>query len=139
MVWTPAHFWAALLLREDYRAVGIPMLPVVKGPVVTARAIKTYGWITVLLSGLGVFALPSGGVFYGVMLLPYNGRLLQLVDRLSLDPDSLECQGSVSLVDSLPIWSVPAAHSQSHGPCIRLCPPGDAASLPAHGASMSTL
>ena len=90
MVWTPAHFWAlALLLREDYRAVGIPMLPVVKGPVVTARAIKTYGWITVLLSGLGVFALPSGGAFYGVMLLPYNGRLLQLVDRLSLDPDSL--------------------------------------------------
>ncbi len=90
MVWTPAHFWAlALLLREDYRAVGIPMLPVVKGPVVTARAIKTYGWITVFLSGLGVFALPSGGAFYGVMLLPYNARLLQLVDRLSLDPDSL--------------------------------------------------
>ena len=27
MVWTPAHFWAlALLLRDDYRAVGIPML-----------------------------------------------------------------------------------------------------------------
>ena len=36
-----------------------------------------------------MFALPSGGVFYGVMLLPYNGRLLQLVDRLSFDPDSL--------------------------------------------------
>ena len=65
------------------------MLPVVKGPVVPARAITTYGWITVLLSGLGVFALPSGGAFYGVMLLPYNGRLLQLVDRLSLDTDSL--------------------------------------------------
>ena len=90
MVWTPAHFWAlALLLREDYRAVGIPMLPVVRGPVVTARAIRTYGWITVLLSAFGVLALPSGGVFYGLMLLPYNGRLVQLVQRLSLDPDSL--------------------------------------------------
>ena len=33
MVWTPAHFWAlALLLKEDYRSVGIPMLPVVKDP-----------------------------------------------------------------------------------------------------------
>ncbi len=32
MVWTPAHFWAlALLLKEDYRSVGIPMLPVVEG------------------------------------------------------------------------------------------------------------
>ena len=90
MVWTPAHFWAlALLLREDYRAVGIPMLPVVKGPVVTARAIHRYGWATVVLSSLGVFALPTGGVFYGLMLLPFNGRLLQMVNRLAEDPDSL--------------------------------------------------
>ena len=90
MVWTPAHFWAlALLLREDYRAVGIPMLPVVKGPEVTARAIRSYGWATVLMSGLGVLALPTGGLFYGVMVLPFNGRLLQMVHRLSLDPDSL--------------------------------------------------
>ncbi len=91
MVWTPAHFWAlALLLREDYRAVGIPMLPVVKGPVITARAIRLYGWATVLLSGLGVLVLPTGGTFYGLLLLPFNGRLLQLVQTLSADPDSLE-------------------------------------------------
>jgi len=90
MVWTPAHFWAlALLLREDYRAVGIPMLPVVKGPVITARAIRCYGWATIGLSFLGVLALPSGGSFYGVMLLPFNGRLLQMVRSLSSDPDSL--------------------------------------------------
>ena len=90
MVWTPAHFWAlALLLREDYRAVGIPMLPVVKGPVITARAIRCYGWATIGLSFLGVLALTSGGSFYGVMLLPFNGRLLQMVRSLSSDPDSL--------------------------------------------------
>ncbi len=89
MVWTPAHFWAlALLLKEDYRAVGIPMLPVVKGPQVTARAINRYGWATILLSGFGVFALPTGGVFFGIMLLPFNGRLLQMVHRLAEDPDS---------------------------------------------------
>tara|TARA_B100001287_G_scaffold261361_1_gene250325 strand:+ start:163 stop:1155 length:993 start_codon:yes stop_codon:yes gene_type:complete len=91
MVWTPAHFWAlALLLREDYRAVGIPMLPVVKGPVITARAIRLYGWATVLLSGLGVLVLPTGGTFYGLLSLPFNGRLLQMVQTLSADPDSLE-------------------------------------------------
>ena len=89
MVWTPAQFWAlALLLKEDYRAVGIPMLPVVKGPQVTARAINRYGWATVLLSCFGVFALPTGGVFFGMMLLPFNGRLLQMVHRLAEDPDS---------------------------------------------------
>ena len=90
MVWTPAHFWAlALLLREDYRSVGIPMLPVVKGAAVTARAIRRYGWATVVLSGLGVFALPSGGWFYGLLLAPFNARLIQMVHRLSDDPDSL--------------------------------------------------
>ena len=90
MVWTPAHFWAlALLLREDYRSVGIPMLPVVKGPVVTAKAIHRYGWATVLLSSLGLFALPSGGWFYGLLLIPFNGRLIQLVNRLAEDPENL--------------------------------------------------
>ena len=30
--WTPPHFWALALVRQaDYRAAGIPMLPVVQG------------------------------------------------------------------------------------------------------------
>ncbi|MFN7898431.1 MAG: heme o synthase [Synechococcaceae cyanobacterium] len=87
LVWTPAHFWAlALLLREDYRSVGIPMLPVVHGEVVTARMIGRYSWLTVLLSGLGVLALPSGGWLYGLLMLPFNGRLLQLSHRLGQAP-----------------------------------------------------
>ncbi|OUW46206.1 MAG: protoheme IX farnesyltransferase [Synechococcus sp. TMED187] len=91
MVWTPAHFWAlALLLRDDYRAVGIPMLPVVKGPVVTARAIRRYGWATVVLSGFGVLALPEGGLLYGLLLLPFNARLLQMVHNLAAAPESTE-------------------------------------------------
>ena len=89
MVWTPAHFWAlALLLRDDYRAVGIPMLPVVEGPVVTARAIRRYGWATMLISMLGIWALPEGGLFYGLLLFPFNGRLLQMVGKLAQEPDS---------------------------------------------------
>ena len=88
MVWTPAHFWSlALLLREDYRSVGIPMLPVVRGTAVTGRAIARYSWLTVLLSGLGVLALPTGGWLYGLLLLPFNGRLLQLSSALRDNPD----------------------------------------------------
>ena len=91
MVWTPAHFWAlALLLRDDYREVGIPMLPVVEGSVVTARAIRRYGWATVLVSMFGIWALPEGGLFYGLLLLPFNGRLLQMVGRLAEEPDSID-------------------------------------------------
>ncbi|ABX08377.1 heme o synthase [Prochlorococcus marinus] len=90
MVWTPAHFWAlAILLKDDYRSVGIPMLPVVKGSVFTARAISRYGWATVFLSTFGVFALPDGGLLYGLLLIPFNGRLLQMVHRLASDPDDL--------------------------------------------------
>ena len=61
MVWTPAHFWSlALLLREDYRSVGIPMLPVVHGVVLTAREIGRYTWVTIGLSLLGILVVPSG-------------------------------------------------------------------------------
>jgi protoheme IX farnesyltransferase len=88
MVWTPAHFWAlALLLRDDYRSVGIPMLPVVKGVVVTARAIRHYGYATVAMSVVGLWALPSGGALFVLLVLPFNARLLQLTSRLADHPE----------------------------------------------------
>ena len=59
MLWTPAHFWAlALLLKDYYRSVGIPMLPVVKGVLVTTRAISHYAWATVAFSMLGCWPCP---------------------------------------------------------------------------------
>ena len=91
MLWTPAHFWAlALLLKEDYRAVGIPMLPVVKGSGATAEAIRWYALATVVLSLVGVWALPGGGLLYGLLLLPFNARLLQMTCNLHKDPDDLQ-------------------------------------------------
>jgi len=46
--WTPAHFWAlAMKYSDDYRAAGIPMLPVVAGPRSTQRQIVLYALITV--------------------------------------------------------------------------------------------
>ncbi|MEB3335535.1 MAG: heme o synthase [Cyanobacteriota bacterium] len=92
LVWTPAHFWAlALLLREDYRLAGIPMLPVVSGVGPTAQAIGRYSSITALLSLLGVLALPSGGWLYGLLVLPFNARLLQLSHQLGQDPENPRC------------------------------------------------
>jgi len=91
MVWTPVHFWAlALLLKDDYRSVGIPMLPVVKGSKITANAIERYGWATILLSFLAVWILPEGGLLYGLLLIPFNARLIQMIQSLKLEPDSLD-------------------------------------------------
>ena len=66
------------------------MLPVVKGEVFTAKAISNYGFATVFLSWLGVFALPEGGLLYGILLIPFNVRLLQMVQRLASDPENLD-------------------------------------------------
>jgi protoheme IX farnesyltransferase len=42
-MWTPPHFWALALYRnEDYKRAGIPMLPVVAGESVTRRHILFY-------------------------------------------------------------------------------------------------
>tara|TARA_Y100000589_G_scaffold328169_1_gene371676 strand:+ start:447 stop:1457 length:1011 start_codon:yes stop_codon:yes gene_type:complete len=90
MLWTPAHFWAlAILLKDDYASVGIPMLPSVKGSAFTVNAISKYGLATVFMSILGVFALPEGGLLYEIMVIPFNARLLQLISRLKDSPDDL--------------------------------------------------
>ena len=48
-LWTPPHFWAlALLIRRDYEAARIPMLPVVRGERETTRQIVLYSMILVL-------------------------------------------------------------------------------------------
>jgi protoheme IX farnesyltransferase len=48
-LWTPPHFWAlALLIRRDYEAARIPMLPVVRGARETTRQIVLYSVVLVL-------------------------------------------------------------------------------------------
>ncbi|QVY63152.1 heme o synthase [Cytobacillus gottheilii] len=47
-IWQPPHFYALAMRRaEEYRAAGVPMLPVVKGFKVTK--IHTYVWIILLI------------------------------------------------------------------------------------------
>jgi len=42
-LWTPPHFWAlALMIKNAYAAAGVPMLPVVRGDLETARQIVLY-------------------------------------------------------------------------------------------------
>jgi heme o synthase len=64
--WTPPHFWAlALVKAEDYRLAGIPMLPNVKGPLATRRAILIYALIVAPL-GLLPFFMGFASFAYGV-------------------------------------------------------------------------
>jgi heme o synthase len=62
--WTPPHFWAlALLIRRDYEAARVPMLPVVRGEAETARWIVGYSIVLVAISLLP-FLWRTVGVFY---------------------------------------------------------------------------
>src|SRR5204862_576753 len=46
--WTPPHFWAlALLIRDQYAAAKVPMLPVVRGERTTTRQILLYSLVLV--------------------------------------------------------------------------------------------
>lgn len=67
-LWTPPHFWAlALMIRDDYAKVGIPMLPVVAGEESTTRQIWIYTLLVVPASLLLVYPLGSSGVVYAAI------------------------------------------------------------------------
>ena len=68
-LWTPPHFWAlALCVKEDYRKVRIPMLPLVRGDAETYRQIEIYSVALVALT-LAMPFLRTGGLIYAVLAL----------------------------------------------------------------------
>jgi heme o synthase len=81
--WTPPHFWAlALLIKRDYAAAGIPMLPVVRGDRQTVRQIVLYSFVLV-----GVTVLPflwgTLGLVYLVAALVLGGGFIWLAVGLA--------------------------------------------------------
>ena len=84
--WTPVHFWAlALMIKDEYREVGIPMLPVVHGDRLTVAQIGLYAIYTVVLSVMPVFFGEVGLLYFvsaaglGVWLLVLSWRLYRHV------------------------------------------------------------
>jgi heme o synthase len=84
-LWTPPHFWAlALFCQDDYRKIGMPMLPVVRGEETTFRWILYYTLavvavsLTLLIVGVGIVyaivALALGVVFVKKVLDAMKAR-----------------------------------------------------------------
>ncbi len=86
--WTPPHFWAlSLLMRDEYAAVKIPMLPVVRGDRETRKQIVLY---TILLYAVTQLPFCAGrfGDFYlvvsmtlGALFIGGAVRLYRRADR----------------------------------------------------------
>lgn len=117
-LWTPPHFWAlALMIRDDYAKVGIPMLPVIAGEEATTRQIWVYTLIVVPISFLLIYPLGVSGVVYGVIAsilgvifikkawqllqAPEDKQLARSLFKYSILYMMLLCTGIV--VDTLPV------------------------------------
>ena len=76
--WTPPHFWALALFRnDDYARAGVPMLPVVAGPDVTRLQILLY---TLVLVAVAFTPWPLGyfDAVYGITSLVLGAGMLAL-------------------------------------------------------------
>jgi protoheme IX farnesyltransferase len=84
-VWTPPHFWAlALLIKDNYAAAKVPMLPVVKGERETARQIVLYSLGLVAVTVLP-WAWGTVGLLYLASALALGAVFIWLAERLRRD------------------------------------------------------
>jgi heme o synthase len=74
--WTPPHFWAlSLLMKDEYAAVGVPMMPVARGEAETRRQILLYTSLLVVLTLLPV-AFGYFGIVYAIAAAALGGAFL---------------------------------------------------------------
>lgn len=117
-LWTPPHFWAlALMIKDDYAKVGIPMLPVIEGTMATVKQIWYYTLLTVVATVLLFYPLGASGILYAAIAVSLGGLFIHKSWRLLQNPEDravakelflfsisymmLLCLGMV--VDSLPV------------------------------------
>ena len=117
-LWTPPHFWAlALMIKDDYKEVNIPMMPVIEGEVETTRQIWIYTLIVVPFSLLLVYPLGTLGLVYTVFAVvlgwvflskawqvqqnPFDQDLARSLFKYSILYMMLLCTGMV--IDTLPL------------------------------------
>lgn len=99
-LWTPPHFWAlAIVYEHEYRAAGVPMLPVVQGARRTAGWILAHTFALVAVS-LAPLLLGAAGTAYAAGAVPlgafYLWRSLELLRRPS--PGAARAAFKASLV-----------------------------------------
>jgi protoheme IX farnesyltransferase len=85
-VWTPPHFWAlALLIKREYQAAGVPMLPVVRGDQEATRQILRYSFLMVAVTLLPA-AIGISGWGYVAAAVILGAQFLRLARSLLRSP-----------------------------------------------------
>jgi protoheme IX farnesyltransferase len=92
-LWTPPHFWSlAIAYQDDYRAAGVPMLPVVVGEPRAARAVLGGTVVLVASSFLPLFF--GLGTIYAAGAVAGGVLFLRAAARLAADPSRATAMGS---------------------------------------------
>jgi protoheme IX farnesyltransferase len=74
--WTPPHFWAlSLLMKDEYAAVHVPMMPVVHGEAETRRQVLLYAVLLLALTLLPV-AFGFFGIVYAICAAALGGAFI---------------------------------------------------------------
>lgn len=92
--WTPPHYWPlAIKYREEYRAAGIPMLPVIATDRVVARHIVIYSLVMVFTSLVLIPVARMGPVYVvGSLVLGIAFLVLAFGVRTAVDSAQLEAR-----------------------------------------------
>ena len=78
--WTPPHTWAlAMRYKEDYKAAGVPMLPVIATEEHVTKQILLYSWAMVITS---LVLVPAAGVVYAAVTLVAGAWFLLMAHQL---------------------------------------------------------
>ncbi|MFF0813848.1 heme o synthase [Rhodococcus sp. NPDC003318] len=78
--WTPPHTWAlAMRYKEDYKAAGVPMLPVIATEERVTKQIVVYTWLTVIAT---LALVPAAGVIYAAVALVAGAWFLLMAHQL---------------------------------------------------------
>ncbi|MGH2907581.1 MAG: heme o synthase [Solirubrobacterales bacterium] len=82
-MWTPPHFWAlSVLIRDDYAASAVPMLPVVRGVKSTTSHILVYS-VLLMLTTLIPVATGAFGAIYAAGALILGAIFVAMAVRLT--------------------------------------------------------
>ncbi|NEU72190.1 protoheme IX farnesyltransferase [Hassallia byssoidea VB512170] len=101
-LWTPPHFWAlALMIRDEYAKVGVPMLPVVTDNIATARQIWRYTLVVIPSTFLLIYPLHASGVIYGAIAFILGAIFLKKAWVLLQNPNDKQLARSLFLYSIL--------------------------------------
>jgi protoheme IX farnesyltransferase len=85
-LWTPPHFWAlSLKYFDDYKAAGIPMLPVAKGIPAAVRQIVIYSFVVVATTFVLPFVTDEVGAVYVITAAVLGALFITQAIRLARD------------------------------------------------------